>query len=335
MIGWSLGLVLEKVGGDGKSTFALPNLQGAAPLGRGQGAGLSERFLGESGGSTTVTLLVPKDRHDRANGLIGTASGIAFSITSVFSGLAVGFLGMGWCVVIAIVLTALVAIHLLTIRIDEPAPTRQAEAPRIIDVRGAVRAVQLVPGLFALLLFSTFNNFLGGAFMALLDPYGLTLVSVEQWGIVLAVTSLGFVAGGLLVARRGLSARTLFAGWLDGAERLAAYQEADLFVLPSLQENFALSAAEAMALGVPVIVSDRVNLADDIRAAGAGWVSGPDPQSLGLALKAALADPGARHARGEAGRALARRRFVWSVIGRQLFELYRTLGRAREGVPVA
>ena len=44
-------------GGDGKSTFALPNLQGAAPLGRGQGAGLSERFLGESGGSTTVTLL--------------------------------------------------------------------------------------------------------------------------------------------------------------------------------------------------------------------------------------------------------------------------------------
>jgi DHA3 family multidrug efflux protein-like MFS transporter len=61
-----------------------------------------------------------------------------------------------------------------------------------------------VPGLFALLLFSTFNNFLGGSFMALMDPYGLNLVSVQAWGVLLAVTSLGFIVGGILVARRGL-----------------------------------------------------------------------------------------------------------------------------------
>jgi microcystin-dependent protein len=44
-------------GGDGKSTFALPNLQGMAPMGQGQGAGLSDRFLGETSGSEFVTLL--------------------------------------------------------------------------------------------------------------------------------------------------------------------------------------------------------------------------------------------------------------------------------------
>src|SRR4030088_913055 len=44
-------------GGDGKSTFALPNLQGNAPLGAGQGPGLSLRDLGEVGGSQTVTVL--------------------------------------------------------------------------------------------------------------------------------------------------------------------------------------------------------------------------------------------------------------------------------------
>lgn len=44
-------------GGDGKSTFALPNLQGAAPLHHGQGPGLSDRVQGEMGGSATVTLL--------------------------------------------------------------------------------------------------------------------------------------------------------------------------------------------------------------------------------------------------------------------------------------
>jgi microcystin-dependent protein len=44
-------------GGDGKSTFALPNLQGSAPVNFGQGSGLSEYFLGQQGGTETVTLL--------------------------------------------------------------------------------------------------------------------------------------------------------------------------------------------------------------------------------------------------------------------------------------
>jgi DHA3 family multidrug efflux protein-like MFS transporter len=154
--------------------------------------------------STSVTLLVPEDRRDRANGLVGTANGVSFAITSVFSGLAIGTIGMGWSVAIAVVVTALAAIHLLTIRIDEPAPERHEDAPSFIDVRGALRAIHLVPGLMALLLFSMFNNFLGGAFMALMDPYGLNLVSVEAWGMLLAFTSLGFIVGGILVARRGL-----------------------------------------------------------------------------------------------------------------------------------
>lgn len=53
-------------GGDGKSTFALPNLQGRAPLHPGQGQGLSERFLGESGGVAAVTLQtaeIPNHNH--------------------------------------------------------------------------------------------------------------------------------------------------------------------------------------------------------------------------------------------------------------------------------
>jgi microcystin-dependent protein len=45
-------------GGDGKSTFALPNLQGSTPMQTGQGQGLSERFLGEQSGAESVTLLI-------------------------------------------------------------------------------------------------------------------------------------------------------------------------------------------------------------------------------------------------------------------------------------
>jgi microcystin-dependent protein len=54
-------------GGDGKATFALPNMQGNAPLHAGQGQGLSQYFLGEDGGSTTVTLLqseIPMHTHN-------------------------------------------------------------------------------------------------------------------------------------------------------------------------------------------------------------------------------------------------------------------------------
>jgi microcystin-dependent protein len=58
-------------GGDGRTTFALPNLQGQAPLGEGQGPGLSSRTLGENGGQSTVTLInseMPSHSHAAAAG---------------------------------------------------------------------------------------------------------------------------------------------------------------------------------------------------------------------------------------------------------------------------
>src|SRR5512140_3305725 len=54
-------------GGDGKSTFGLPNLQGAFPMHQGQGSGLSQRFIGEMSGSEFVTLIqseMPGHSHD-------------------------------------------------------------------------------------------------------------------------------------------------------------------------------------------------------------------------------------------------------------------------------
>jgi DHA3 family multidrug efflux protein-like MFS transporter len=156
--------------------------------------------------STTVTLLVPVERHDKANGLVGTANGVAFALTSVFSGLAIGLLGMGPSLVITLVTAGLVTAHLLTIRIDNDTASQDGadSVGSAMDFKGAMRAVHVVPGLLALLLFSTFNNFLGGVFMALMDPYGLELVSVEVWGILLSVASFGFIVGGLVVATRGL-----------------------------------------------------------------------------------------------------------------------------------
>lgn len=153
--------------------------------------------------STTVTLLVPTERHANANGLVGTVQGLSFLVTSVFSGLSVGLLGMGWTLAIACVVTAMALVHLLLLRVPETEPERTAGG-RIVDVRGAAAAIRLVPGLFALILFSTFNNLIGGVYVALMDPYGLTLFAVEWWGVVLGVTATGFLIGGGIVAARGL-----------------------------------------------------------------------------------------------------------------------------------
>lgn len=154
--------------------------------------------------STTVTLLVPADRRDKANGLVGAVHGIAFMVTSVFSGLSIGLLGMGWTVVIAIVATAIALTHLLFVPIPEPEVIHLEGGPPRAGFRGVIPAVVVVPGLLALILFSTFNNLVGGVFMALMDPYGLTLFSVEMWGIILGITSFGFIIGGALVAKFGL-----------------------------------------------------------------------------------------------------------------------------------
>ncbi|WP_089875073.1 MULTISPECIES: MFS transporter [unclassified Leifsonia] len=153
--------------------------------------------------STTVTLLVPVERHANANGLVGTVQGLAFIVTSVFSGLSIGLLGMGWTLVIAIVLTGLAALHLLMLRIPEELPERDASASAV-DLRGSIAAIRQAPGLFALIIFSTFNNLIGGVYLALMDPYGLELFAVEVWGIVLGVASTGFIIGGLVVAKFGL-----------------------------------------------------------------------------------------------------------------------------------
>ncbi len=154
--------------------------------------------------STTVTLLVPEERHANANGMVGTVQGLAFLVTSVFSGLSIGLLGMGWTLLIAIVFSALALVHLSFLRIPEDQPERRAEKAPLVDFRGSWTAVRAATGLFALIIFSTFNNFIGGVYMALMDPYGLELFPVELWGIVLGVTSSGFIIGGLLIAKFGL-----------------------------------------------------------------------------------------------------------------------------------
>lgn len=155
--------------------------------------------------STAVTFLIPEEGRDKANGLVGSTNGTAFLISSIMSGMAVGFLGMFWTLVVAVGLMFLAILHLWTIPMTENEIVHTAhEGPKTVDVKGTIKVIKLIPGLFGLIFFNCFNNFLGGVFMSLMDAYGLSLVSVQVWGALWGVLSLGFIIGGLVVAKRGL-----------------------------------------------------------------------------------------------------------------------------------
>ena len=158
---------------------------------------------------TLVTLLIPEDRRDKANGLVGMVGGVGFLVTSAISGFLVAWGGMTATLVFAIAFTLAAAIHLLFVKVEEPRAADDHETRAGVDLAGTFRVVLGIPGLFALILFSCFNNLLGGVFMALMDAYGLSLMKVEQWGLLWAVLSCAFIISGALIARTGLGANPI------------------------------------------------------------------------------------------------------------------------------
>lgn len=155
---------------------------------------------------TAVTALVPEEKRDRANGLVGTSTGVSFLVTSVISGLLVGWSGLYGVHLLALAALGLSLLHLATVRIPESVDAAaDASTERRVDLRGTIKVVAAIPGMPALIVFSTLNNFLGGAFMALMDAYGLSLVSVQAWGLLWGALSTVLIISGLLIARVGLS----------------------------------------------------------------------------------------------------------------------------------
>ncbi len=244
--------------------------------------------------STLVTLLVPEGERDRANGQVGIVTGLSFAITSVFSGLAIAFVGMGWSIAIAVVLTAaaLLDLHSIHFRDEVAAAHVDGEPPKRAEFRGSIQAVKEVPGLAALIFFSLLNNFLGGVYFALLDPYGLELVAVQAWGFIWGGLSLLFLVSGLVIATRGLGSRPLrrlfqanLVMWVSGM--LMAVQPSIILLSVGLGIYMLLvpvaEAAEQTVLQrvVPLAKQGRVfgfatsveNLATPVTALGIGPVA--------------------------------------------------------------
>ena len=130
-----------------------------------------------------------------------------------------------------------------------------------------------------------------------------------------------------LAATLGIAGRTTWSGFLGGAAKVQAYARAGCFVLPSHSENFGMAAAEAMAHGVPVIVSDRVPLHHDVASARAGRVVPCEARALSAAMEAMLDDRASWPAMGRRGSELVSSRYSRRAVGSRLIDLYREVSR--------
>lgn len=127
------------------------------------------------------------------------------------------------------------------------------------------------------------------------------------------------------LASHGLLQRATFTGLLEGRNKLAALRDASVFALPSYSENFGISVVEAMACGLPVVISNKVNIWRDVETAGAGVVTTCDTDSCAAAILRVLTDEKQRLAMGENGPKLVAERFNWSVAGEKLETTYREI----------
>jgi glycosyltransferase involved in cell wall biosynthesis len=128
-----------------------------------------------------------------------------------------------------------------------------------------------------------------------------------------------------LAEKEQVADRIEWAGFVSGAAKRRMLERAALFVLPSYSENFGVAVVEAMAAGLPVVISDQIGIHPAITEGGAGLVTPCQVDALSDALIQALADPGALRAMGERGRKVAIAQFSIPVVAEKLVSLYQSL----------
>ena len=127
------------------------------------------------------------------------------------------------------------------------------------------------------------------------------------------------------IEEKDLLDRVTFTGMLLGQDKLAAFRDADVFVLPSYAENFGIAVIEAMACGLPVIISDQVNICREIAVAEAGIVVNCSVESLANGIHRVLDDPNLAERLGKNGYELVKQKFTWDTALGHLIPIYRKL----------
>ncbi|MDE2855130.1 MAG: glycosyltransferase [Chloroflexota bacterium] len=152
-------------------------------------------------------------------------------------------------------------------------------------------------------------------------------VLIQAFKAVAAADSRLLIVGpdeGMLPALKSLAgddARIIFTGYLAGDARLGALAASDVFALPATGEGQPMAALEAMAAGLPVLLSPGCNM-DEVAGCGAGFVVEATVQAVAERMKALLGDEALRLKMGGRARRLAESNYSWDEVAENLENLY-------------
>jgi glycosyltransferase involved in cell wall biosynthesis len=147
----------------------------------------------------------------------------------------------------------------------------------------------------------------------------LVMAGPDQSGLVVRLKQ--------IAADHGVEERISWPGMLRDEMKWGAFYASDAFILPSHQENFGISVAEALGCGVPVLISDKVNIWREVTAHGAGLVAPDSLQGTTRLLRDYVAlTPPQRDAMGSNARALFAERFTVSAMADSLLSVIARLG---------
>lgn len=136
------------------------------------------------------------------------------------------------------------------------------------------------------------------------------------------------------ITQCGFEARTRWVGFISGQEKSDALAAADVFALPSLNENFGIVLVEAMNAGLPLLISDEVYIHREVAQAGAGVVCRPTKNSVMIALRGLLAAPATLRTMGQRGHRLVQERYLPDQATNSLLATYRALLNGEEPTTV-
>ncbi len=130
-----------------------------------------------------------------------------------------------------------------------------------------------------------------------------------------------------LAVELGIGSDVLWTGFLQGPDKFSAMAAASIFILPSYSENFGIALVEAMAAGLPSIVSDQVAIAAEAREYDAGIVVPCDTAAVGTAMRELLENPQLRERMSANARRLVNEKFSVEAMSNSLVKLYERVVR--------
>lgn len=156
----------------------------------------------------------------------------------------------------------------------------------------------------------------------LIPAFGAIAAAFPDARLLIAGADSGMLAAGQrLAAECGVSDQVVFPGLLSGLDRIAALHMAAIFALPAIGEGLSVAALEALAAGVPALLTPGCNL-PEITARGAGLVVEREIGAVAAGLRTLLSDESRRRVMGEAGAAWVRAVFTWPKIAEQVESVY-------------